>query len=128
MKELFTLYINCYGSHQVTCQGVTYKQILFDGKVKGPVFQGKILEGGVDTQVIQADGSGRLSARYTLEGEDAQGNACHIYVDNQAELGQDRTEPKCYSDSPLLEDLCQRELEGRMVTDQEGFKIIIYEK
>ncbi|MBP5175280.1 MAG: hypothetical protein ILP07_05130 [Treponema sp.] len=34
-REIFTLLINCYESHEVNCDGTIYRQILFDGSAKG---------------------------------------------------------------------------------------------
>ena len=71
-REIFTLLINCYESHEVNCDGTIYRQILFDGSAKGPEFNGQILPGGVDTQIQKSDGSGNLLAKYILEGTDAE--------------------------------------------------------
>ncbi len=128
VQDLFTLYINCYTSQEVICGGTVYRQILFDGEAKGSVFQGKILPGGVDTQIIAPDGSGTLSARYMLEGVDRCGNSCRIYVDNHCSLGDEITSPRCYSDSPELQWLQNAALKGRMINDEDGFKIVIFQE
>jgi len=126
MKELFTLNINCYETNEVTCGDTTYRQILFDGFAKGPHFNGRILNGGADTQTIKKDGSGTLSARYMLEGTDASGDPCKIFVENTAVIGDDTTHPHCVSDSPELAWLEKAVLIGKMVRDSEGFKIIFF--
>ncbi len=125
-EKLFTLHINCFAMHEVKCNGVIYRQILFDGEAKGALFNGKILPGGVDTQIIKEDGTGTLSARYMLEGVDLSGNECRVYIDNSGVLGSDSTKPLVYSDSKEFDVLKEKELKGKMVTDEEGFKIIIY--
>ncbi len=126
-KELFRLNIRCYDTKEVICNGVTYRQILFDGTATGPVFHGQILPGGVDTQVIGPDGKGTLSARYMLEGMDALGNPCRMYIENAANTGEDRTHPKCYSDSEALSWLKDASLIGRMENNNDCFYIVISE-
>ncbi|MGH8765624.1 MAG: DUF3237 domain-containing protein [Burkholderiales bacterium] len=49
------------------------------GSFSGPKLAGKVLPGGADWQVIRADGSAYLDARYTLETDDG----ALIYVNNQ---------------------------------------------
>jgi len=124
-KILFTLYINCHEVREVRFDGGTVRQILFDGEARGEVFNGRILDGGVDTQTINPDGSGTLSARYMLEGTDAIGKSCHMYIDNSAVIGDDITSPKCFCDSEALSWICGASLVGHMVNDEEGFKIVI---
>lgn len=48
------------------------------GKVSGPRLQGRILPGGADWQIIRADGTADLHARYTIEASDGG----LIYVQN----------------------------------------------
>ena len=75
--------------------------IPFGGTASGPYFTGRIAGPGVDTQNIGRDGRTRLSARYMLEGEDAEGRPCRIFVENQ---GSSETgfRPTVATDSPLL--------------------------
>jgi len=40
------------------------------GTVEGPRLNGRVLPGGADWQIIRADGTAELEARYTLEAED----------------------------------------------------------
>jgi hypothetical protein len=49
------------------------------GSFSGPRLQGRVLPGGADWQVIRADGTAHLDARYTLETTDG----ALIYVSNQ---------------------------------------------
>lgn len=61
--------------------------ILF-GKVSGKDFNGKVLPGGVDSQVIRPDGKCELSARYAIQLDDGAA----IYIENNGI----RTVPKEY--------------------------------
>jgi len=56
--------------------------IPFTGTVEGEIFNGKLLPGGVDTQVVNAAGVRHMSARYMMEGNDTSGALCRIYVEN----------------------------------------------
>lgn len=49
------------------------------GTVSGPMFNGKILPGGADHQVLQPDGFTQLDARYVLQSNDGD----KIYVVNR---------------------------------------------
>ena len=75
--------------------------IPFDGEASGPYFNGKVIGPGVDTQKIGKDGKVFLSARYMMEGTDAVGNACRVFVENQGSW-EDGFTPAIVTDSPLL--------------------------
>lgn len=51
---------------------------ILSGKVKGKGFSGKVLPGGVDSQIIRPDGKCELSARYAIQLEDG----ATIYIEN----------------------------------------------
>ncbi len=75
--------------------------IPFSGAAGGPYFNGRIIGPGVDTQRISPDGTATLSARYMLEGEDAEGRTCRIFIENQGSSGTG-FHPMIVTDSPLL--------------------------
>ena len=77
--------------------------IPFDGEAAGPLFHGRIVGPGVDTQKIGKDGKPLLSARYMLEGEDAAGTPCRIFIENQGSW-ETGFRPMIVTDSPLLKD------------------------
>ena len=62
----------------------TARMIPFSGTVSGPLFQGIIEPGGVDTQITNAADVRHMSARYMLTGTDHTGSPCHIHVQNEA--------------------------------------------
>lgn len=102
--------------------------IPFGGTVSGPYFHGKVLSGGVDTQQFtQVPGQqmpeGTLSARYMLEGEDCDGNACKIFIENNGRFGEDWTHPTILTDSPALAFLNDAPLKGKM--EAAGQELII---
>jgi hypothetical protein len=52
---------------------------ILGGRFEGPAIRGRVLPGGADWQIVRADGSAELDARYTLESD---GGAL-IYVANR---------------------------------------------
>jgi hypothetical protein len=56
--------------------------IPFGGTVEGELFNGRVLPGGVDIQIVDQNGVRHMSARYMLEGVDKNGEQCRIYVEN----------------------------------------------
>ena len=103
MQEELLMEIRVRCDEPVSVKG-TEKQIVmipFTGVASGPYFNGRVVGTGVDTQKIGTDGSFLLSARYMLEGTDAEGNACRIFIENQGNE-QEGFIPRVVTDSPLL--------------------------
>ena len=92
----------------------TARLVLFDGTAEGPFFRGRILPGGVDTQLEQPDGSGTLSARYMLEGVDLDGRPARVFIENRAVMGRSETVPTLRTDSPALAFLERLPLKGEL--------------
>lgn len=100
----------------------------FTGECDAPLFRGKILPGGVDTQRIFPDGSGALSARYTLEGVDDQGVPCHLFIENAAKLTKEGigvTYPTIRTDSESLRWLETANLRGAIEHFPDHIEIVI---
>jgi hypothetical protein len=81
--------------------------IPFGGTVEGELFNGRILPGGVDTQIVDQNGIRHMSARYMLEGVDKNGEQCRIYVDNNGWFCGEmvmpfKTIPTFFTDSKAL--------------------------
>ena len=89
--------------------------VSFTGTVDCPNFHGVILPGGVDTQRM-VDGHLTLSARYMLEGTDADGNACRVFIENNGATDDPAqpmtTTPVIFTDSPALQWLETAALRG----------------
>src|SRR5206468_2652908 len=51
---------------------------ILGGEIDGPALRGRILPGGADWQLVSADGTGSLEARYTVETHDG----ALVYVRN----------------------------------------------
>lgn len=108
--------------------------IPFRGSVKSDIFNGVVEPCGVDTQVVNAAHVRHMSARYMLTGRDADGNDCHIYVENNGwfdDLHKSmpfRTVPTFYTDSPRLAGYLHRnQCIGEGVDEADGLHIYFYE-
>lgn len=108
-EEVFTVQVKIDKSAELqNNDGDTVIMISFTGQVKGDLFQGKVLDGGVDTQIISKSGSHSLSARYMLHGKDYTGETCQIYIENNGNFHKNekealfRTYPKLITNSKAL--------------------------
>ena len=103
MNDELLLTVNVTCLEAITVEGAyrTVVMIPFTGEADGPYFTGKVIGPGVDTQKIDKGKAPHLSARYMLEGKDANGYACRVFIENQGndEIG---LTPKIVTDSPLL--------------------------
>lgn len=62
--------------------------IPFAGEVTG-LITGSVRPGGVDVQVTDAAGVRHMCARYAIDGVDADGAPCHLYIENNAYFERD---------------------------------------
>lgn len=114
--------------------GDSVVMIPFTGKVSGNYFQGEVLDGGVDTQIIGKHGDRHhLSARYMLQGKDYMGQPCQIYIENNGEVHNHpkhqalfRTTPKIITNSKALSFLNEEILVGEGFPTDCGVDIKIY--
>lgn len=100
----------------------------FTGECDCPLFKGKILPGAADTQRIWPDGSGTLSARYTLEGIDDQGQPCRLFIENTAVMDGDVemvTYPTIRTNSESLRWLETADLRGAIEHFDDHIEIVI---
>ena len=114
-------------------EGSSVVMILFSGHATGAYFEGDILSGGVDTQIIEKGGaSHRLSARYMLRGTDHTGQSCEIYIENNGEFDSSvtdvlfRTTPQLFTNSSALSFLNDSMLVGEGLPSEGGVEIRIY--
>ncbi len=82
--HILDLAIEVTGVQEVRSTRGTARMILFGGTCSGEYFQGVIEPGGVDTQFLNSDGSGTLSARYTLSGTACDGTSARLFIENNA--------------------------------------------
>lgn len=122
--EVLRIYVNVTGFYEVVSGDRTIRMLPFEGTCDGPFFKGNILPGGVDTQKGYADGTGTLSARYMIEGTDCEGNACKLFIENNAKFNN-YTVPTIITDSPALKWLETADLQGRLEFPDGKLNIVI---
>lgn len=110
------------------------KMIPFTGTVDCENFHGVLAPCGVDTQVTNQNEVRHMSARYMLIGQDADGQDCHIYVENNAWF-TDGNRPKPFHTVPtfitdskrLAPYLHRNQFVGEGERDERGLWIRFYE-
>lgn len=122
--EVMRVHVNLTGWLEVISGDRVVKMLPFDGTVDGPYFKGTILQGGVDTQKTDTNGNGTLSARYMIDGEDCEGNACRMFIENNAPTNSTTT-PTIITDSPALKWLETANLQGRLEFPDGKLDIVI---
>ena len=110
------------------------KLIPFKGTVDCALFKGIVEPCGVDTQVTNQNEVRHMSARYVLTGKDADGQDCHIYIENNAWFTDGaqpkpfRTVPTFITDSKRLAPYLHRnQFVGEGERDERGLWIRFYE-
>ncbi len=113
--------------------GDSVVMISFTGNAEGKYFEGQVLPGGIDTQIIGKSGDRHtLSARYMLEGKDYKGEPCKMFIENSGQMNKNlqgilfRTYPKIITDSKALDFLNHDILVGEGFPAEDGVKIVIY--
>lgn len=108
--------------------------IPFKGYVDCPLFSGTVVPCGVDTQVVNAAGVRHMSARYMLQGKDADGQECSIYIENNgwfddaAKSMPFHTVPTFLTDSKCLAPYLHRnQFTGEGCIEEDGLWIYFYE-
>lgn len=107
-KLIFEVYVEIEEKDVSYLKGPAGEALMipFSGTVTGDVFNGKVLPGGVDTQIVNQNGVRHMSARYMLEGVDKSGDPCRIYIENNGWFETQslpfKTIPTFYTDSKNL--------------------------
>lgn len=105
------------------------RMLPFTGSVKSKLFTGRVLPGGVDTQLFPEPDRGALHARYMLEGVDIKGKPCKMFIDNRAVMqngAETVTYPRIYTDSEALRYLETADLTGSLDFSGGGLTIVIH--
>lgn len=126
MREILTVNVTIKEIIEMENQDAIVKMILFDGESHCDIFNGMVLNGGVDTQVIEKSGKSRISARYLLEGQDASGEKCRIFIENNGTINEDgkiETVPVIMTDSKRIKWIEKEIVYGDVVPDENGIKI-----
>ena len=75
-------------------------------------------------QFLNSDGSGTLSARYTLSGTACDGTSARLFIENNARMGEE-THPRIFTDSPCLAFLETAKLVGHIHSENGHLRITI---
>ncbi|MBQ7991201.1 MAG: DUF3237 domain-containing protein [Oscillospiraceae bacterium] len=100
--------------------------VLFHGEAHSDLFSGKILPGGVDTQIYSEDKS-LISAKYILEGTDKSGGQCRIFIHNRTS-SDGKLRPAIITDSKSLAYLQDSRLWSEIIPTDDGVDIRICEE
>ena len=124
------LRIKVYLTDHIAVEGHADTAVMlpFTGECDSPIFQGKILPGGVDTQRVDKEGKCKLSARYTLEGVDCDGVPCKLFIQNEGVSlpgGEMHTRPIFRTDSKALAWLETADLTGRIEHCGDHIEIVL---
>lgn len=128
-RDIFDIEISFRDYAELKTGENTVKIISFGGKCTGSFFEGEILPGGTDVQVLKKDGTGTVSARYIMQGADDSGRLCKVYIENEGiidKAGKMLTTPKVFTDCEELMRVLNVELHCRFETREEKFHVIIY--
>ncbi len=124
MEQLLVIHVACYEPVAVKGREKEVVMVPFDGQAEGPCFSGKVIGSGVDTQTT-VNGNATLSARYMLEGRDAEGNPCRIFIENQGSM-ETGLHPIIVTDSPLLREWEKSELLSTLEPTSDGVTVKIF--
>lgn len=117
--------VNCLDAVSVKGHMKDICMIPFTGEARGRLFSGSVTGTGTDTQKISKSGECRLSARYMLEGRDASGVQCRIFIEN--ETRDDGTlRPVIVTDSEMLADWESASLYSEVQPRDGGVTVKIY--
>ena len=125
-KLVLQIEVDIDQSYNVRGSNGSATMILFHGKSNCENFKGEILPGGVDTQKEIGGNARTLSARYCLEGTDKTGTMCHIFIENNGNMG--KTTPTILTDSAALKFLETAKLSGTIGMRAGGVLISIYQE
>lgn len=135
MKKLLEINVRVTGFTQVKGAKEVINFISFDGDCHSDIFEGSIIDGGVDTQKYFEGKEGTLSARYILEGKDIEGKKAKLFIENNGVCHADGTidtVPFIVSDSEVLSKALSGNLCGKVIPldspEHDKILIEIYKK
>ncbi len=135
LEEIMVVHVSVKGNevNAFTGEAGGVVMIPFDATIDGKYFNGTVLPGGIDTQVIGPKGTSHtLSARYMAKGTDYTGEECFVYIENNGVICNDveggymRTTPKFVTNSKALDFLNKQLFVGKGEPDGMGVKITLY--
>lgn len=125
MEKILEIDVEITGANKVEGNNKTIVMIEFKGDAKGPLFTGKVVGTGVDTQKISKDGVCLLSARYMLEGIDSEGKDARIFIENNSD-GNGNTIPTIVTDSNVMAPYEDKQLISEITGTEKGVLVEIF--
>lgn len=134
LEEIMVVHVTIkQGVNAFTGEAGGVVMIPFDATIEGKYFNGTVLPGGIDTQVMGPHGRPHtLSARYMATGKDYTGEDCFVYIENNGVICNDveggymRTTPKFVTNSKALDFLNTQLFCGKGEPEGQGVKITLY--
>ena len=135
LEEIMVVHVSVKGNEVTAFQGEAGGVVMipFDATIDGKYFNGTVLPGGIDTQVIGPKGTSHtLSACYMAKGKDYTGEECFVYIENNGVICNDveggymRTTPTFVTNSKALDFLNKQLFVGKGEPDGMGVKITLY--
>ena len=135
LEEIMVVHVSIKGDAVNAFQGEAGGVVMipFDATIDGKYFNGTVLPGGIDTQVIGPNGRPHTpSARYMAKGTDYTGEECFVYIENNGVICNDveggymRTTPTFVTNSKALDFLNKQLFVGKGEPDGMGVKITLY--
>ncbi|BBF43655.1 hypothetical protein lbkm_2343 [Lachnospiraceae bacterium KM106-2] len=131
MNNILTIHVSLDETVEMKNEQNLVRLILFHGSCDCPNFHGTILKGGVDTQIIEKDGHGTLSARYVMKGRDFSNQECEMFIENDGIISSDgsiQTTPRIITNSKSLKWMEEETLTGDIIPEADGIQIRINKK
>lgn len=127
-KELFS--VNMSETKLETVDGSTCRVNMqyFDGDASGEYFNGNVYKESSNVKKTYKDGRITNCARYILKGNDDKGKECMIFIqdDGVTNDGVTVTKPRILTNSPSLSWIEKADIQGRVVTDENGNSVVTY--
>lgn len=127
-KELFSVNVSETRLESVDGSTCTVDMQYFDGEASGEYFNGNVYKESSNVRKTYKDGRVTSCARYILTGNDDAGNECMIFIQDDGVMndGVTVTKPLILTNSPSLAWIEKADIQGRVVTDENGNTVIKY--
>ncbi|MCX4324481.1 MAG: DUF3237 family protein [Lachnospiraceae bacterium] len=122
MEEVLAIHVILDQIQSVLGAAGQVVMIRFHGTFTCSLGTGKVLPGGVDTQIERPGQERTLSARYILEGQDRENRTFHIFVENNGVCGENgviTTTHVIFTDAKELQWMEREKLTGIVESDGE---------
>lgn len=127
-KELFRVNVSKTKLASVEGSTCTVDMQYFEGGASGEYFNGNVYKESSNVRKTYKDGRVTSCARYILKGNDGEGRECMIFIQDDGVMndGVTVTKPLILTNSPSLSWIEKADIEGRIVTDENGDTVVKY--